>query len=142
MLRVYFAGAIRGGDFPGKQEAYEAICNAIRQNHILMSEHEGTFAPFKPAPYGVDERGIYQRDIDWISESQVMIADVTIPSLGVGYEIGFGLHRAGLYGILCLHHKDANVSAMILGNQNLVVKSYHTPKQASELVLGFLEELE
>ena len=35
------------------------------------------------------EGEIYRRDIQWISECDMVIAEVTNPSLGVGYEMAY-----------------------------------------------------
>jgi nucleoside 2-deoxyribosyltransferase len=44
---------------------------------------------------------IYERDVAWLRESDFVIAEVTQPSLGVGYELGFA--EAISKPILCLY---------------------------------------
>lgn len=65
----------------------------------------------------MDEQEIYLRDIGLLEESDCMVAEVTVPSIGVGYEVcralGLGLP------VLCVHSAGANVSAMVLGNPNM-----------------------
>ncbi len=63
------------------------------------------------------EQEIYLRDIELLEESDCMVAEVTVPSIGVGYEVcralGLGIP------VLCVHSAGANVSAMVLGNPNM-----------------------
>jgi len=78
------------------------------------------------------EEEIYARDMDLLVKSEALIAEVTVPSTGVGYEIC----RALVQGIpvLCLYSPDAAVSAMVLGNpdhylrQELIRTKPHSKK--------------
>ena len=66
---------------------------------------------------------IYKRDVNWINECDILIAEVTVPSLGVGYEIGYAesLNKK----IICLYQANENLSAMIKGNENITQISYN-----------------
>jgi nucleoside 2-deoxyribosyltransferase len=67
-----------------------------------------------------------------------LIAEVSVPSHGVGYEIGFalGLRKP----VLALYQEGRKVSKMISGNldPNLLVKSYQNSEDAVKLVRAFL----
>ena len=81
---------------------------------------------------------IYERDIKWIKESDVMIADVTVPSLGVGYEIGFA--ESLNIPVLCISDKNGHkkVSAMLTGNRNIEVRYYESIDEAKEIIKKYL----
>jgi nucleoside 2-deoxyribosyltransferase len=51
----------------------------------------------------IDPVTVYQRDIAWVEACDVMIAEVSTPSHGVGYEIAYaiGLGRP----VLCLYRQ-------------------------------------
>ena len=72
----------------------------------LGSEHEG------------GDREIHDRDVKLLRQCSVVVAEVTQPSLGVGYEIG----RAVAMGkqVLCLYRPQEGklLSAMIRGMDN------------------------
>lgn len=70
-----------------------------------------------------DDR-VYQRDINWILESDVVVANVSAPSLGVGYEIGFA---EKIKPVLCLFNINSAIrlSAMIAGNPNLTLLRFN-----------------
>jgi 2'-deoxynucleoside 5'-phosphate N-hydrolase len=71
----------------------------------------------------------------------VVIAEVSVPSHGVGYEIGFAL--ANGKPVLALYQQGRKVSKMISGNPdvNLRVKPYHDPAAAISLIRDFLAEI-
>ena len=73
---------------------------------------------------------IYERDIDWLKSCDVMVADGTVPSLGVGYEIAYA--ESINISILCLFNTTQikPLSAMILGNQKLECSNYANLNEA------------
>ena len=82
---------------------------------------------------------IFSRDVAWINEADVIVAEVTAPSLGVGYELGIGefLEKP----VICLYReKDGQrLSAMIAGNPRFEVQVYQDVDAAVELVKDFID---
>ena len=121
-MQIYFAGSISGGrQF---QEIYQNIVAHLKQGgHTVPTEHVA-FPNVLQVEEGLDAREIYQRDVDWLAASDAMIADVSNPSLGVGYELGFALDQK--IPVLAIYQQDVFLSRMITGNPNplLQVKSY------------------
>ena len=80
------------------------------------------------------EEEIYNRDVSFVKESDILIADVTVPSLGVGYEIAYAekLNKK----IYCLYYQieDKKISAMITGNQNCKVFYYKNEDDISDIL--------
>lgn len=77
--------------------------------------------------------------MNWVRESDVVVAEVSTPSLGVGYEIG----QAESMGkkILCIYRNGSpkNLSAMIEGNNRVKVLKYEELeglKSALQVELG------
>lgn len=89
----------------------------------------------------VDAREVYDRDLKWIRECDALIAEVSTPSHGVGYEIARALSLNK--PVLCCYQDGRPVSKMILGNRSpgLVVRSYADERQALSVLDEFLEEL-
>ena len=76
----------------------------------------------------------------WLNEADVLVAEVTSPSLGVGYEIG----KAEELGkpILCLYqYNEKKLSAMIGGSKYLKVVEYKEDHQAMLAIDDFLSVL-
>jgi len=69
-----------------------------------------------------------------LQDADIVIAEVSTPSLGVGYEIGLA-EKLGKK-IICLYKEGSNksLSAMINGNKNLIVKKYKTKKDLFRII--------
>ncbi|MCK4490904.1 MAG: nucleoside 2-deoxyribosyltransferase, partial [Anaerolineales bacterium] len=88
-----------------------------------------------------DPSDIYYRDVSWIEESDLLIAEVSTPSHGVGYEIGYALDLNK--PVLCLYRQQVVISKMILGNPHplLTVLSYKDLNEAEKLIRKYLSEI-
>jgi len=127
-MNIYFACSITGGrEFePVYQKIVAALIkdgHEISTSHLVQSdasENEGLIFP----------KQVYERDINWIKNCDVLIAEVSVPSHGVGYEIGFALNTGK--PVLCLYQKDKKVSKMISGNSDpaLTVNGYSDIEEA------------
>lgn len=135
-MNIYFACSITGGrEF---ESVYQVIAKALLEDcHEVPTAHlaetgvtqvEAVIAP----------SDVYERDVAWIRACEVLIAEVSVPSHGVGYEIGFALGLGK--PVLALYQEGKKVSKMIGGNpdQNLLVKSYQNSEHAVELIRAFL----
>lgn len=90
----------------------------------------------------IDPRTVYERDVAWMRSADALIAEVSVPSHGVGYEIGYALELGK--PVLCLHEQGRAVSKMITGNPhpNLTVSAYQDPIQAADLTREFVSRLQ
>jgi len=127
-MKIYFACSITGG------REYEKNYQAITR-YLLEQGYEVPTAHLADSNILDLERAVvpgevYARDVDWIQASDILIAEISVPSHGVGYEIGYALNLGK--PVLCLHHADRAVSKMITGNPDslLSVKAYEDMEQA------------
>ena len=119
-MKIYFAGAIRGGrekvyDYAKMVEQFEKNGQEVLTKHVadpnLSSKGEN-----------ISLKEIYERDIKWLKECDIVFADITIPSLGVGYELAYAENlKKPIYAI---YEKDANVSGFLRGNDYIDFLSY------------------
>jgi 2'-deoxynucleoside 5'-phosphate N-hydrolase len=122
-MKVYFAASITGGR--DNQEIYPEIVNFLKENNCkVLTEH---ISDKNLSSYGETNllpEEIFQRDLNWIRESDILIAEVSQVSLGVGYEIGFAESLGKK--IICLYKEKEGkkLSAMIEGNKNLIIIKY------------------
>jgi 2'-deoxynucleoside 5'-phosphate N-hydrolase len=138
-MKIYFAGSIRGG----RSDAflYSKLIEFLRGYGEVMTEHIGD--PFLSylGDDGGSDRFIHDRDVVWLLASDVLVAEVTVVSLGVGYEIG----RAVAAGkpVICLyrHVHDKKLSAMIAGCPELILIRYENVEEAKEKLSLTLTEL-
>lgn len=84
---------------------------------------------------------VYERDVIWIRKADALIAEVSAPSHGVGYEIGFALNVGK--PVLCIYQEGRKVSKMISGNPHpkLTVRFYKEPEEAINLAQEFIKGL-
>lgn len=136
MTKVYFACSIRGG---GDTSLYQAIVDAIKQagGDVLSEVFVHDAINYGGSPLPADQ--IYERDTQMIHDSDVVIAEVTNPSLGVGYELAYAekLQRP----ILCLFNKTTTnkLSAMVAGNHYNTIE-YTYPDEITDTVRVFITE--
>ena len=137
-MRIYFAGSIRGGR--DEEKVYLKIIDYLSVFGEVLTEHVG-HKNVEKSEKNYSDTYIFDRDIQWLKSSDVMVADVTVPSLGVGYEIGIA--ETLNIPILCLYNpKDKKrLSAMITGNKNLTWKEYNSLTDAQLLIKDFLSNI-
>jgi nucleoside 2-deoxyribosyltransferase len=84
---------------------------------------------------------IYERDTRWIRGCEAVIAEVSTPSHGVGYEIAYALGIGK--PVLCCHKEGVPVSKMILGNDSpgLAIRSYESENEVLMMIDEFLAGL-
>ena len=92
-----------------------------KQGHTVVSEHVASEVLEKIEAKITDEE-IFNNDIGYIDECECLVAEVTIPSIGVGYEIGYAVSKGK--HVLCIYREDANVSAMVRGNRQIISVPY------------------
>jgi nucleoside 2-deoxyribosyltransferase len=137
-MNIYFACSITGGrEF---ESVYQAMVRALTEAaHEVPTAHLAESGiPALEAQIPASE--VYARDVTWIRNCDVLIAEVSVPSHGVGYEIGFALGLGKR--VLALHREDRRVSKMITGNPdpNLEISSYCSVEEALQQIFEFLAD--
>jgi nucleoside 2-deoxyribosyltransferase len=135
-MNLYFACSITGGrEF---EAVYQVIVAALAQDG-----HQVPTAHLAESGAGEDEAAlnpgeVYARDVEWIRACDALIAEVSVPSHGVGYEIGFALGLGKR--VLAIHQVERRVSKMITGNPEpyLQVAAYRDPAEAVRIIREFL----
>lgn len=138
-MDIYFAGSIRGGR--SDVSLYAELISTLDEHGTVLTEHVGAEGvEEEEAKEGVTDSDIHDQDIEWLQQADVVVAEVTNPSLGVGYELG----RATEWGtpILCLFRPDGehDLSAMVRGNPHAEVVEYEQPADVTERLTSFVSE--
>ncbi len=134
-MKIYFAGAIRGG----REDValYLELVELLQAYGIVLTEHVAD-EHLTSLGEATDDRMIHDRDLAWLKEADCLVAEVTTPSLGVGFEIG----KATEWGIrvLCLFRPGTGrtLSALIAGSDRVTVREYRTPDEAKQIFEWFL----
>jgi 2'-deoxynucleoside 5'-phosphate N-hydrolase len=126
-MRIYFAGSIRGGR--DDWAVYKEIIASLSKYGTVLTEHIGD-SELSITGEDSPDREIHDRDLAWLKSCDILVAEVTRPSLGVGYEIG----KATEWGtkVLCLYRPSVtpSLSAMIAGC-SATVHQYNHPAELS-----------
>jgi len=135
-MKIYFAGSIRGG----REDAalYLQIIEYLKSFGEVLTEHVGDPKLTALGDDGPSDQYIHDRDLDWLQSADVLVAEVTSVSMGVGYEIGRAVESGKK--VLCLFRPDSgkNLSAMIAGCPDLEIVHYETLDQAKVAIVKFL----
>lgn len=134
-MDIYFAGAIRGGR--EKVNDYQKIINKLEEIGNVLTTHIANKEIGDKGENNMTPKEIYDRDVVWLKNSELIVAEVSVPSLGIGYELG--LAESLGKKIICLYDINSNktLSAMIEGNKNFEIVKYNNIEE----VLEYLDRL-
>lgn len=137
-MKIYFAGSIRGGR--DDNEIYFKIIEMLAAYGTVLTEHIGS-KDLSSDGEALSGKNIYARDMAWLTEADAVVAEVTMPSLGVGYEIAKAEDMAK--PTLCLYRPSEHrkLSAMIAGNGTLINKEYRDLSEAEAIIKNFFENI-
>lgn len=87
---------------------------------------------------GLAPEAVFERDTAWLRDCDALIAEVSTPSHGVGFEIAYALGRGK--PVLCLAREGVRVSKMITGirQPGFAFATYATQEEALARMDDFL----
>jgi len=137
-MKIYFAASIRGGR--EDSNIYAKIINYLKGFGEVLTEHVGYKSISAEGENTMNDIEIHDRDMEWLMDSDIIIAEVTNPSLGVGYELG----RAIEYNkrILCLYRRKSGkkISAMISGAEEIDCVVYSNMEDLKKTIADYMRE--
>lgn len=131
-MKIYFAGSIRGGR--QDLDLYLEIINHLKTYGEVLTEHIGDASLTSFGENNTSDKFIHDRDIDWLFEADIVVAEVTNPSLGVGYELGRALENNTPVLTLFRPSKDKKLSAMISGAPGFKNFNYTNVQEAQKII--------
>ena len=138
MMKIYFAGSISGGR--ADVALYKELIEYLKNYGTVLTEFIGDEQLNAMGEEHVSDKEIHDRDVNWLFEADVLVAEVSTPSLGVGYEIGRAFEKGKK--ILCLYRgqEGKRLSAMISGNNAIFTAQYQTPEEAKNYINKFFRK--
>lgn len=137
-LNIYFSMAINGGR--QKQPTGKDLIDFCKTLGIVLNEYIGKRNVLLHERKKFD---IYSRNMAWIDQANVMIAEVSVHSFGVGMEIQKAISNN--IPVLCLYDKimlDGNaISRMLTSCKNIKLVGYKTNADAKRIISEFIEEV-
>ncbi len=139
-MNIYFSCSITGGR--QDEPVYQAIVQALlSRGHSVPTAHLS-----EPTVMALEAQAspgeIYRRDMAWIDACDAMVAEVSTPSHGVGYEIAAALALGK--PVFCCYASGKRVSKMITGNNHPQIRLfvYRDAAEAVGAVEAFLAEIQ
>lgn len=137
--KIFLSGSIRGG----RQllDTYRFMFDALGEAGAEVLTWHVADPELEKVEMRMTEEEIYARDMGLLVKSDALVAEVTVPSTGVGYEICRALVRK--IPVLCLYNPDAAVSAMVLGNPDLLLeaRAYQDKISLKNIITEFIKTL-
>ncbi len=137
-MKIYFAGSIRGG----REDAalYLKIIDYLKTFGEVLTEHVGDLKLTELGDDGIIDQYIHDRDLEWLLSADILVAEVTTVSMGVGYEIGRAVESGKK--VLCLFRTDSgkNLSAMIAGSPDIKLVNYKTFEEVRKEIEVFIRD--
>jgi nucleoside 2-deoxyribosyltransferase len=139
-MKIYLACTVRGnrGGLASARtlaELLEARGHTVLTRHLLEDDVEA-------AESALTERDVFERDLEWLNSADLVVAEASGSSYGVGFEVGYVLGRAGRTGQRVLLLYDAArqpfVSRLISGNAHHACTTY--AYRDSDDLLQFVSE--
>jgi nucleoside 2-deoxyribosyltransferase len=117
-MNIYLACTVRGDR--GGVLAGRAICDRLqRHGHRVLTTHL-LADDVETAESKLTAEAVYRRDLAWLTGCDVLVAEASGSSYGVGFEVGYVLGRAAASGQRVVLLYDAarrgKVSRLIAGN--------------------------
>ena len=122
-LTIYFAGAISGGR--GDVAHYREIVAALERDGHRVLAGAGAAEDVGADGERLESRAIFERDMQWIEDADVLVAEVSTPSTGVGYEIATARYRRDI-PVICLYRPayTKRCTAMVSGDRGITLIEY------------------
>ncbi len=131
--RVYFCGAIRGGR--QLQVRYARLIAAVESaGWTVLTAHVGDPGVLAlEGSAGWSSAEILRRDMAALAEADLVVAEVTMPSLGVGIELATALARG--VPVIGLVEAGVALSALVEGDDRIHLIRYDAETEAVAALL-------
>ena len=134
--KVYFAASIRGGR--ADAALYQDMIEFIKLTDTVLTEHIGDLS-LSSFEQNERDRKIYEQDTAWLKECDLLIAECTCPSIGVGYELAYA-EKLNKPCYVFYRRSEIHLSAMITGDPYYNVIPYETKEELFEKISVILSE--
>lgn len=143
-MTVYLAFTVRGNR--GALAAARAVSDLLRRHghHVLTTHLLADDADV--AESALTERQVYERDIEWLESADLLIAEASGSSYGVGFEVGYVLGRSSQTRQRVLLLFDAarrpSISRLIGGvaHPACTVREYATVEELQRIIESHLHD--
>ena len=112
MAKIYFAAAMRG-DRSNLADNKKVVKGLKERGYEILTEW--VVDNILDIEKGATPEEVFERDVEKLDECDVLVADVSYPSLGVGFEIAYTLLKGKPVIAFCREDRLEKTSALIRG---------------------------
>ncbi len=138
-MRIYLACTVRG-DRRGVDAGRAMAAFLQQRGHDVLTTHL-LAEDVEAAEATLTEAAVFRRDVEWLSSCDLLVAEASGSSYGVGFEVGYVLGRASSTGqrVILVYDRarQAAISRLIVGNCDRACATFGY--SSIEELLGFLD---
>ncbi len=131
-MKIFFAGSIRGGRI--EQPQYKQIVELLKKYGVVSSEHIGDDELSEYGETHLSDKEILEREMQELKNSDIVVAEVTTASAGVGYLIA----QASVLGkkVIAFYNREdtLRLSSIIKGDKNITIHTYDTIEDLKKIL--------
>ena len=137
-MNIYVSGSMYGGQ--QKIETYKKLINYLEQYGEVLTKQIADSEAIEKEVYQNDE-DIYNDLEKKLNIADILIAEISVTSIGVGYEIGYA-DKLGKK-IICIYDKNYidKVTTMLRGNKRIRIIGYENIEEIFKILDKEFEEL-
>jgi thymidylate kinase len=139
-LKFYLGMPIASNDGSIQADGLVIVSTLNRYGRILdahVSDRDAYVKETKNESKGIN---IYQRDMDWLMESDLAIFNITVPSTGIGREVERAVSSGTPSLVLCNSRLNNHPTRMVTHDKRLTFKAYNHRIQLENFVELFIRE--
>lgn len=135
-MDVYLSCSLTGGREDQPLVAALVAHLEARGHRVLTAHLAHPEAMVRDSALGPE--AVFERDTAWLRASEAVVAEVSSPSHGVGFEIAYALERGK--PVLCLAREGVRVSKMLTGirQEGMAFRTYRAADEALAHLETFL----
>ncbi len=132
--KVFFSCSMRGGYRRVAQAELRKIPDIIEALGMEVISRHQTDENFVKTESGLTDQAIHDRDYRWLQKADLVIAEITNPSLGVGAEIADAVNLG--ISVLAVYKREyeGEISAYIRGKPGVVCRAYSDYEELREII--------
>jgi hypothetical protein len=137
-VRIYFSAAISAGR--SYAPVYKKIVEVLNEKGFSVLTEFVADSEVLTMDKHVSPAQVYERDVRLVHEADAILAEISHPSTGVGYEIAYALHHNK--PVIAVYLSGLNVTKMISGNNhpNLSIYSYESVNELLDRLPDWIHE--
>lgn len=135
-MNIYFSCSITGGR--NEERIYQQMVKTLLDwGHEVPTAHLSSPEVMELEKV-VDPWEVYERDMRWLENADAVVAEVSTPSHGVGYEIACALNLQK--PVLCCYQSGKRISKILSGNSSktLTLAEYSSTPEMIEILQKFV----